>query len=284
VELLVVIAIIAMLVGLLVPAVASGREAARRNLCSNHLRQVGLSLLNHHATQDRFPSGSTLIPRNGVPGLSWHVFVLPYIEQQALYDQINPQPNGMATNSNAGFLPIATFVCPSAATDASQNPSHYVGIAGAGRNGAFVDLEDTFCGDYFNDGLLYPASQTTEAHVKDGLSNTMMVGERNYYPEAWMDGAYWQQSPKRQICMNSTKNVRWPINCSNKVCGFSRRDPNAPDDAKQLLENDTMYSSAHSAGAQFVYADGHVKLESSELDLECYKHLATIQGGEVLCK
>jgi prepilin-type processing-associated H-X9-DG protein len=184
-------------------------------------------------------------------------------------------------------IEVPVFLCPSNySSGANQNfPSHYVGVTGAGRDNQFVDLEDEVCGNQYIDGLLYPRSETTPAHVKDGQSTTLMIGERIFSSDrsSWAEGAYWSQSPKRQICMSSTKNVRWPINCPFEVCGYPRGADGAPDNAKRLLQNDTMFSSFHSGGAQFVFIDGHVELKTDDTDLECLQHLATIRGREVLC-
>ena len=284
VELLVVVAVIAMLVGLLLPAVGASREAGRRAQCMNNLRQVGVALLGYHATHSKFPTGSTLVPRRGQAGLSWHVFILPQIEQDSLYEQIDPQPNGMAMSQAARKVEIPIFICPSAPSIPDQNKrSHYVGVAGAGRNGALVDLEDNQCGDYYTDGILYPRSQVTAAHLKDGQSTTLMIGERFYFTDPWMDGAVWTGSPKTQVCMNSTKNVRWPINGSQRAFGYHPQDPAAPEGAKRMLDNDTVFASYHPDGAHFTFADGHVELKNSDLEIECFKHLATINGGEVVC-
>jgi len=281
IELLVVISIIGMLLGILLPAVSAGREAARKSQCANNLRQVGIGILSFSSTHNQFPTGSTLIPRNGRAGLSWHVFILPQIELGHVFDKIDPQPNGMAKNLEAATLEIPVFLCPSTPSASSDlGNANYAGVTGAGRLADTTkDLEDMACGDYFTDGILYPDSQVTPAHIKDGHSNTVMVGERFYWTEDWTYGAAWKGRPDRQVCMNSTKNVRWPINGSRDTFGYHPLDPNQPEGAKRMLLNDAVFESFHSGGASFIYADGHLEFLTNDLDIDCYRDMATVAGA-----
>jgi len=292
VELLTVIAIIAMLVGILLPAVGSSREAARRTQCKNNLRQVGLGLVSYHTANNKFPPGGTISKRVIEPGYSWNVFILPHIEQQSIYDQIDPKLGGSVSPNIRKFksVEIPAFLCASMPSVVAIeggppiSPSHYAGISGAGRDNQLIDLEDNVCGDYFVDGLLYPRSETSTAHVKDGQSNTLMVGERAYTTHSWADGAFWFQSPKRDVCMRSTKNVRLPLNGSFDDFGYPKGHSGIPPGAERMLLNDINFGSLHPGGAQFVYVDGHVTFLTDDMDLECLKHLATIRGGEVICE
>lgn len=282
VELLVVIAIIAMLVGLLLPAVGSARESARRTQCANNLRQLGIGLTSYHATNEVYPTGSTIQPMRGRPGLSWTVFALPFIGEQNLHEMIAPKADGSARNLPRDVR-VAVFTCASRPT--SRRPElDYAGITGAGQEGFVKDLEDEHCGDHFFDGVFYPGSQVRSAHIKDGQSNTLLLGERNYLTPHWIDGAVWVGSPRRQLCTESTKNVRWPINASRDSYGYDARDEAAPDGAKTVLQNDGYFGSDHPQGAQFVFADGHVRLLPDDYDLQCFRAIATTQGGEPVCE
>jgi prepilin-type N-terminal cleavage/methylation domain-containing protein len=115
VELLVVIAIIAMLVTLLLPAVQSAREAARRSQCQNNLKQLALACINFEAATGHYPQSSTPGPCCGTPSFeSWSIVALPFMEEQALYDQYNLKaPNEDPSNAFVRESHVATHVCPS---------------------------------------------------------------------------------------------------------------------------------------------------------------------------
>src|SRR4051812_29749080 len=131
IELLVVIAIIAILFGLLLPAVQKVREAAARTKCANHLKQLGVALANHEATLGYYPpayvtqnpaaNGSAFgvtygdDNRNGTTGFAWGVFLLPYLEQAPLYSRFDlSQPCWAPANADAAKVRVDTFLCPAA--------------------------------------------------------------------------------------------------------------------------------------------------------------------------
>src|SRR6187551_794481 len=146
VELLVVIAIIGVLVALLLPAVQSAREASRRIKCSNNLKQIGLAMHNYHDTHLAFPAGARVLNN-----LSWNVFILPHLEQQALYSQcdqgtgaFNGGTNQEGPNKNIlAVTRLNAYLCPSSVVNiVATHPSsllldgrrtfakHYFGVMG----------------------------------------------------------------------------------------------------------------------------------------------------------
>ena len=202
IELLVVIAIIAILIGLLLPAVQKIREAANRMKCSNNLKQIGLAVHNHHDTFSKFPQGKGP-PFAGSPGYArWsvHSQLLPFIEQDNLYKSINfnfaPDTPGMggvvpfmpastspgAVNTVACKTKVVGFVCPS-------DPAPYPGDW-PGQNNYYANQGTSFLCDVSeaqpstlapaeqSNGPFYFLSQNTMASITDGLSNTVLFSEK----------------------------------------------------------------------------------------------------------
>lgn len=189
IELLVVIAIIAILIGLLLPAVQKVRAAAQRTQCQNNLKQIALGIHNYHDARGLLPPGVSNpnapanAPATAAGGnWTWAIFVLPYIEQGALYSQINPDVNTTGPNSTAAIqaspllpalqTPVKTYMCP-ADPVGPLNKRFYGGLlaknnymANAGKTGSFI---------YYNSDKL----RVKWASVSDGLSNTLLTGERH---------------------------------------------------------------------------------------------------------
>ena len=229
VELLVVISIIGILIGLLLPAVNAAREAGRRTQCANNFRQVGLALLAYHEAQTCFPTGTTNAPMANYEGFAWPARILPYLDQDPLFREINWNDNGYVgtSPSNAAVVGNATvtvFNCPSSTcphmvSDYSNVPvqiGDMVGIAGAI---GYTDFMGNLVADNRMDpaslptadrhawnGVLFPFSHISTADIRDGATNVMIVAEtldwgrqagypgpqfdcRGMYPHGWLEGA-----------------------------------------------------------------------------------------------
>jgi prepilin-type N-terminal cleavage/methylation domain-containing protein len=192
IELLVVITIIGILVALLLPAVQSAREAARRAQCATNLKQIGLAMHSYHAVDNCFPPAHIVNPVWDEESWGWSAFPLPYLEQTPLQDQLAMRSRTLRqvlSDANAQALvqtALAVFRCPTDTTPrllprevrdfgVTAGPtfepatSNYVGSCGL------------FDRDYptANDGVLYGNSAIRFADITDGTSNTFAVGERD---------------------------------------------------------------------------------------------------------
>ncbi len=276
VELLVVITIIGILVALLLPAVQSAREAARRTKCFNNLKQVALAIHNYHDSLQMFPSGwigddpNTKLPwAEGHSGWGWNAMLLPFLEQSTLHDGIDfNYAVGHTRNRGQVQATIDTLRCPSdtnkklfelpisGGSPLTLTISNYVGNFGT------VELED-----YENappgvlavgDGFFHHNSRLRIADIKDGTSHTLAVGERN----------------SRRGFSTWPGVVSGADEAMARVVGVADHVPN---DAHTHFED---FSSEHPSGANFAFADGSVQLIHENIDLAVYRALATRAGRE----
>ncbi len=292
VELLVVIAIIGILIALLLPAVQSAREAARRMQCSNNFRQTALALHNYHSVHNTFPSGSQINEPNCSPaagnsrrGFNWGTAILPYLEQSGVYNKLDPNK---ATHESPNWAidgvgaVIPAYVCPSdpwgskrvnvtsfplpdreSASD-DFGPTNISGIADTVSWLCDVNCGASCTPTNAGDGVLFNYSKVSLAQVTDGSSNTLLLGEHTNGRSESFPGVPW---------------ANWNLtDTSEGING-----PNTlPGGAAKWDFYDNRLGSWHSGGANFALCDGSVQFLSESTDATVLKSLTTRAGGEVI--
>jgi prepilin-type N-terminal cleavage/methylation domain-containing protein/prepilin-type processing-associated H-X9-DG protein len=280
-ELLVVIAIIAILIGLIVPAVQKVRAAAARTECSNHLRQIGLAAHHYHDLAKQFPSGMYSGRRTPSYRLSsWLTQLLPFIEQDGLWKKTqaayqisknplkNPPHVGLAT-----VVPLFTCPADGRAADVQFAPrdmiyvalTSYLGVSGK-------DLTS-------NDGVLFLDSQIRMADITDGTSNTLFAGERP--PSADFQFGWWYAGAGQRY--TGSADMILGVEEQNKLLVTKGScPPGAYHFADGSISNQCdmfHFWSLHSGGAHFLLADGSVRFLSYSI-APLLPALASRAGGE----
>jgi prepilin-type N-terminal cleavage/methylation domain-containing protein/prepilin-type processing-associated H-X9-DG protein len=313
IELLVVIAIIGVLVALLLPAVQSAREAARRASCINNLKQIGIALTSYHSAFNAFPpakiySGSCNKPNGGkgqVLNTTAFAIILPYLEQKPLHDAYNFSQascnsawNGgntivmgsAAVNTTVVGTMIAILGCPSdsraevvdtGAADqtefARQNARRCSYLFSTGAHTDF-DCVATGTPTRLDQGAFFTDLSTAIKDFRDGSSSTILVGESRQIKSDPSFGPYWgsgTHSPTHgQILPPSATNSKlWLPNASYGTTG----GPNPSG-----LPGPWVFSSFHPGGINVVMADGSVKFIKNSVNPAIWWALATLRGGEIV--
>ena len=298
VELLVVIAIIGILIGMLLPAVQSVREAARRSACSNNMKQITLACLNYESSNQKFPPGST-----GDRGFGLFAFILPYMEQNALYDTLElTKPANEAPNYAQRFFPVAGYVCPSFEFDTVQTSGNtarqgalptYQGVGGSTISSSFDSSGNILPpgltavhGDLPNNGMFTFADSDQLpgrdfGSVTDGSSNTFAIGEfvhRDYDP-ASNTFAQMPGSMRPWLVGDSGGSM---ATYEFKVVQRSLNEKVSRTGAAGVEFSYLPFGSSHIGGGQFSMADGSVRFVSDSINFTLYQQTATCNGGEVL--
>lgn len=257
IELLVVIAIIAILIALLLPAVQQARESARRTQCKNHVKQIGLAMHNYHDVFGRFPPGSVYggdIGGDQKNVINAFVFILPYIEQTAVYNQWNfNYSQAHANNNTADGTIITSYFCPSRTRTMMKNASSealgdYALSTGTGP--ANTNVQSTHTGA-FNQNTNFGFRD-----FKDGSSNVFMVGEKRVSQ---------QDGPQYRWGFHAARNTTSHMNINVTTFG----DP------------DANFGSDHTGGAHFLFGDGAVRFLSENMDKATYRNLSDRADGNV---
>jgi prepilin-type N-terminal cleavage/methylation domain-containing protein/prepilin-type processing-associated H-X9-DG protein len=312
IELLVVIAIIAILIGLLLPAVQKVRDAAARMQCQNNLKQIALAAFNHESALQRFPAGIN-IPASSqytppslggtlnaintarfglapIPNqfVSWPEALFPYMEQDNLYrslDLTRVQYANLDKVGNApGGRPVKTLVCPS---DALPNPAIVTGfngyVFGMISYGGVAGTVSTFYPNATLDGIFYINSKTKIGDIIDGTSNTLFFAERSHYDPNWSAAA-----GTSALGLETYGGWVWTnVNAMEDLMLGTEVPVNwlIPAGGTGFAVTDPRLNaigSRHTAGANAAFADGSVHFLPTSTSLTVLQALGTRAGNETV--
>jgi prepilin-type N-terminal cleavage/methylation domain-containing protein len=306
VELLVVIAIIGVLVALLLPAVQSAREAARRMQCQNHLKQMALGWHNHHSTFNRLPPGGwgwlwigepDRGSDRGQPG-GWVYNTLPYVEQQNLHDLGKGQTGSAFTSvvTQRAQTPVSFFNCPSRrqARAYTDNTSYYTsqGTITPGKSGR-TDYAAN-CGDqshcelfggpsnmtdgdndnwsgwpnaYGETGVCFQRSEISFGNISDGTTSTFMIGEKYLSPDVYTTGT------------DAADNENMYVGYDNDIYRSSNSTFGAPQQDRPGLTGKFSWGSAHASGFNMALCDGSIHNINYNIDMTILARMGNRQDG-----
>ena len=321
VELLVVIAIIGMLIALLLPAVQAAREAARRMMCANHIRQLGIAAHNYHDAYQEFPAESLFDPEKNFSDddkideahTSFRVRLLPFIEQMTIRNKLEEIDN----IEDLALFSVPVFYCssnfkrqvdlPGYAMD--RYASHYYGVAGAiGRDptGKFyptdprqknVAVGKSILGPFANTGITIIGGQISTSSITDGLSNTLLFGEiswSNYGAHYnWVRGTVISNAAGITALASSKGMAQnFPINAGQTKESLDIVLEEGEDGEDKIYKvplrgmaaghGVSGFGSNHPGGANFIHADTSMRFYTQSTDTTLLMHLSTRNGKEVV--
>jgi prepilin-type N-terminal cleavage/methylation domain-containing protein/prepilin-type processing-associated H-X9-DG protein len=284
IELLVVIAIIAVLIGLLLPAVQKVREAANRSSCTNNLKQIGIAVQAYHGAFEAFPTGAATGGGSVNPAYGWAVFILPFVEQDNLYNRLSPNTKPLATVFSTDLaalqIPVKTFICPSDQGSPSNPNGTLNGNRPFAKEGNAKIAISNYPGNGGNsggDGIFAANSLVRIKDVSDGLSNTFLAGERD-------------SSNSRYAAVWAGESTEATIVGITALVGYTEYQMQTGNSGSGAQPSQA-FGSSHSGGANFLLCDGSVRFVPDSISwgdtlggaaASTYNALATRAGGEVI--
>lgn len=315
IELLVVIAIIAILIALLLPAVQQAREAARRSQCKNNLKQIGLAMHNYHETYRMFPAGAILEAQGtsmagANPYISAFASILPYLDQSSLQNLWDMQRPWHQQSSQVVSTQVKTYTCPSAT---GENPITDTDL------GALLQAIGATCGDTFGatnyllskgphqrwcnrpntfppaiKGMFDWGMTASFRDVRDGTTNTIAVGE-GVSGGNWSIDTVGGPVPVQAWAIGEPANTAYSLPPRTSIYGTTAIPLNQKPISQSLVDaghwtncgtggadSVSNFSSEHTGGGHFAFADGSVQFVSDSIDMGTYQALSTRAGGEVV--
>lgn len=286
VELLVVIAIIGVLVALLLPAVQSARESARRSQCLNNMKQQGLAVQMYHDANRVFPDGGG---ESNITNWAWGALVLPYAEAANAQKLINFDYGfNTVQNREANRTLLPMYQCPSAPPNLLVTASTNIpGVEDAAETNYLAvgthrrePEEGPNYGqgiDFHGSGIIFNGSKTSMKDVEDGSSNTLLLCEVDVMEDDPLkkDPSFSPYCPQGGCNLGKIWGA-WGTATSyygvNSHIGFG----------KPSAFNDGSIDSWHSGGANFAFGDGHIAFLNQDIDQTALTALTTRAGGEVV--
>jgi prepilin-type N-terminal cleavage/methylation domain-containing protein len=303
VELLVVIAIIGTLIAILLPAVQAAREAATRTQVQNNLKQIGVALHNYHDSRKYLPpayssdsdvASADAQTLDGPAGWAWGTHILPQLEEQTLYDQLQlEEPCWSSANANRVSTRLTVFLNPAAPDDglptivqgrsgeklAEFGKSHFVANVGHDEPWGYAERDHSSIAN----GPFYRNSKVRFADVIDGLSKTVFIGEHSVISDKTWVGVV----PGAQVC--PTDPERFPHSeCDEAATLVLAHSGPAPDEVDVIHPPNfptchvcQMYS-PYEAGAFVLLGDGSVRMILGTINVDTWAALCSINGEEVI--